>query len=126
MPPSMNPALKWDSRGRVPAKLSSLGKDGNRASASVQATHKPQMTSDDVRIDEDLSKFKPYSKEWVAALEAINRAADERLNKRLIICLGCLPPGRGDRAESTGSSDLPKGSSRVVAEPALSSSGVVP
>jgi hypothetical protein len=41
--------------------------------------------------------LKPYSKEWTTMLNAINRAADDELRKRLIICRGCMPPEQEDR-----------------------------
>ncbi len=42
----------------------------------------------------------PYSKEWGAALDAINRAADAKLKKKLIICQGCMPPELDDQTGS--------------------------
>jgi hypothetical protein len=50
--------------------------------------------------EEDLAKLRPYSKEWGAALDAMNRAADAKLKKRLIICNGCLPPEPDDQTGS--------------------------
>jgi hypothetical protein len=57
---------------------------------------KVRKTSEDVAYEENfpnedaLSKLKPYSKEWTAVLNAINRAADDKLKKQLIICRGCM------------------------------------
>jgi hypothetical protein len=42
--------------------------------------------------EQDLAKLRPYSKEWGAALDAMNRAADEKLRRKLIICRGCMLP----------------------------------
>lgn len=50
--------------------------------------------------EEELSKLKPYSKEWTAALNAINRAEDEKLKGKLIICRDCLPPEPTDQTGS--------------------------
>jgi hypothetical protein len=49
---------------------------------------------------EDLAKLRPYSKEWGAALDAMNRAADAELKRKLIICKGCLPPEQDDETSS--------------------------
>jgi hypothetical protein len=59
------------------------------------------LTSNAVSPSENgLSQLDPNSKEWNAALDAISRAADEELKKRLIICKGCEQPVPG---EQTGS-----------------------
>lgn len=50
--------------------------------------------------EEELARLKPYSREWVAMLTAINRAADDELRKKLVICRGCLPPEPDDRTGS--------------------------
>ena len=52
--------------------------------------------------EQELSKLKPYSKEWAAALNAMNRADDERLRRKLIICRGCVPPESTDQTGSIG------------------------
>lgn len=36
--------------------------------------------------------LKPYSKEWFAKQEALDRASDAALSKKMIICRGCLSP----------------------------------
>jgi len=50
--------------------------------------------------EQELSKLKPYSKEWGDALDAFNRAEDEKLKKKLIICRNCAPP---EPVDQTGS-----------------------
>ena len=40
----------------------------------------------------ELSRLKPYSREWHATLDAINRAADDELKRKLTICRGCTAP----------------------------------
>lgn len=47
--------------------------------------------------EDELTKLKPYSKEWTAALGAMNRAADDELRKKLVICRECMPPEPDDR-----------------------------
>ena len=63
----------------------------------MSATPTAQDTSPN---EEDLAKLRPYSKEWGAALDAMNRAADAKLKKKLIICNGCLSPEPNDRISS--------------------------
>jgi len=50
--------------------------------------------------EDELSKLKPYSKEWHAALNAINQAADDELRKKLVICRGCELPASEDQVSS--------------------------
>jgi hypothetical protein len=50
--------------------------------------------------EDELSKLSPDSKEWNAALDAINRAADDELRKKLVICIGCAPPAPDDQLSS--------------------------
>jgi hypothetical protein len=50
--------------------------------------------------EEELSKLRPYSKEWGAVLDAINRAADAKLKKKLIICRNCMLPEPEDQTGS--------------------------
>jgi hypothetical protein len=38
--------------------------------------------------------LKPYSKEWLAQQEAIDRQADAALVKKMTICRGCLSPAK--------------------------------
>jgi hypothetical protein len=51
------------------------------------------------RADE-LSNLDPGSKEWLAALDAINRAADDELRKKLVICRGCTQTAPDDQLSS--------------------------
>jgi hypothetical protein len=77
--------------------------------------------------EEELSKLKPYSKEWGAALDAINRAYDDKLRKKLIICRDCIPPEPDDQTGSIGPKRAAEGylsleASRSVSLPLMSRS----
>ena len=67
---------------------------------------KVRKTSDDVASrdnspsEDELSRLKPYSQEWTAALDGINRAADDKLRRKLIICRGCMPSETDDQTSS--------------------------
>ena len=95
VPPRAGMLTSWDGLGQPPirhhSKLAKVPK------AIVAAVH-----DDDHPSEEDLAKLRPYSREWGAALETLNRAADAKLKKKLIICRDCLPPEPDDR---TGSLD---------------------
>ncbi|TYL92019.1 hypothetical protein FXB40_26600 [Bradyrhizobium rifense] len=101
-------------------KLSKSRKSG----FEVPAANGPK-TPDNVPSEDELAKMTPYSKEWVAALEAINRAAEEKLNQKLVICRGCLPPPLDDQP---GSIDAPgqMKRSRRGGEPFAFGAGVIP
>ncbi len=100
---SKNAGLERGARAAVPVFLPTPHRPGNLRGASTGAANMPQVTRDEVPTEADLAKLKPYSKEWGAALEAMNRAADERLSKKLIICRGCLSPADEDRTEPSAS-----------------------
>jgi hypothetical protein len=57
-------------------------------------------SNDSSTSEQELSKLKPYSKEWAAALNAINRAEDEKLKRKMIICRDCVPPEPTDQTGS--------------------------
>ena len=68
--------------------------------AKVRKTSETATLEDKSPGEEELSKLRPYSKEWSAVFNAINSAADEKLKKKLIICQGCMPPEPNDRTSS--------------------------
>ena len=77
--------------------------------------------------EEELTKLKPYSKEWGAALDAINRAYDDRLKRKMIICRDCMPREPDDQTASMGSKRAAEGylsleASRSVSLPLMSPS----
>jgi hypothetical protein len=74
----------------------------------VRKTSEAVASEDDSPSEEELAKLRPYSKEWGAVLDAINRAADAKLKKKLIICRSCTPPALNDQTAAI---------SRMVASP---------
>jgi hypothetical protein len=83
----------WDGLGPLPKPDS-----GKRV--KVRKTSEAAASEDDSPSEEELAKLRPYSREWGALREAIDRAADAKLNKKLIICRNCMPP---EPVDQTGS-----------------------
>jgi hypothetical protein len=92
IPPRTGTLTSWDGFDPLPehhhAKLVKVRKTINT------------VAEDDSPNEEYLAKLRPYSKEWGAALDAMNRAADARLKTKLIICQDCMPP---EPIDQTGS-----------------------
>ena len=68
--------------------------------AKVRKTSVAVAAAIDSPNEEELSKLKPYSREWGVVLDAMNRAADDKLKKQLIICRGCMPSEPDDQTGS--------------------------
>jgi len=83
--PPTTALVSWDGLGPLP-------KPKVRRAKRVPKTSVVVASEDDSPSEEALSKLKPYSKEWGAVLDAINRAYDDKLKKKLIICRVCMPP----------------------------------
>jgi len=93
--PPTGALASWDGLGPLP-------KPDHVKRAKVRTASKAVAPEEDSPSEEDLAKLRPYSKEWGAALEAINRAADAKLKKSLIICRDCMPPEPEDQTSSIG------------------------
>jgi hypothetical protein len=95
--PTPNKALaSWDGLGPYP-------KRNHVKRLKIRTTNEAAASEDNSPSEEELSKLRPYSQEWGAALEAINRAADSKLKKKLIICRDCLPREPDDQTGSIAS-----------------------
>jgi hypothetical protein len=92
IPPPPNVLTSWDGLGPFP-KRKHVKRVKVRKTSEV-------VTEDNSPNEEQLAKLRPYSKEWGEVLDAINRAADAKLKKRLIICRGCMLPESDDRTAS--------------------------
>jgi hypothetical protein len=46
---------------------------------------------DDSPLEAELAALKPHSEEWWSVRDAIDRAAEVQLAKKLIICRDCMP-----------------------------------
>jgi hypothetical protein len=66
----------------------------------VRKTSEDVVSGDSSPSEDELSKLKPYSQEWTAVLDGMNRAADDKLRRKLIICRGCMPPETDDQTSS--------------------------
>jgi hypothetical protein len=90
-------------RSSVRAEFGALPKSHYGKQAKARSLSNAVVTSKDISPGEDeLVKLRPYSKEWHVALDAINRAADEELKRKLVICRGCSPPVPDDQTGSLG------------------------
>ncbi len=59
------------------------------------------VASDDASPKEaDLATLRPYSEEWWSVRDAIDRADELKLSKKLIICRGCVPSQPDDHTAS--------------------------
>jgi|KBSSwiStaDraftv2_1062776.scaffolds.fasta_scaffold1917317_1 hypothetical protein len=91
MPPPTGPLASWDGLGPMP-------KPFHAKLVRVKAHPPAQVVAAAASVpsEADLANLKPYTKEWSIMLNAINRAADEELMRKLEICQGCLPPPQQD------------------------------
>ena len=95
-PHSVRAVSNWDGLAPAPDQGRMPRRHGDIGGARARAIDAQQIAAEADPFDEDPSKLRRYSKEWVAAFDASNRAADERLNKKLVICRGCLSPEIND------------------------------
>ena len=121
--PPTTALVSWDGLGPLP-KRNTVKKPAKRVPKTSVAV---AASEDKSPSEEELSKLKPYSKEWGAALDAINRAYDDKLRKKLIICRECMPPESDDQTGSIGPKRAAEGylsleASRSVSLPLMSPS----
>jgi hypothetical protein len=93
--PPTGALASWDGLGPNPNRF-----HAKIVKAKVQTASQVVASRESSPSEADLEKLKPYSKEWTVLLNAINRAADEDLRKKLVICRGCLPAAPDDRTGS--------------------------
>ena len=93
-PPTTALAAYWEELGALPKR--NKVKRARQAPTTIAAV----ASEDKSPSEEELSKLKPYSKEWTAVLDAINRAEDAKLKKKLVICRGCMSPEPEDQTGS--------------------------
>jgi len=115
----------WDGLGPLPRR-STVKKRARKIPNTSVAVAAPEDKS--LPGEEELARLKPYSREWGAALDAINRAYDEKLRRKLIICRDCMAPEPDDRTGSIGPKRAAEGylsleASRSVSLPLMSPSG---
>ena len=91
--PSPLTLTSWD--GRTP-----LPKPKHAKPANVRKTSKAVAPDDDSLHETELGALKPYSNEWWSVRDAIDRAAEVKLAKKMIICRGCMPREPEDQTGS--------------------------
>ena len=101
VPPPPTALTRWDGFGPA-LKV----KHVKRAKARKSET---PVSSDDSPKEADLASLKPYSKDWWSVRDAIDRADEVKLAKKLIICRNCMP--------STPDEDLTGSATERVVEP---------
>ena len=60
-------------------------------SAKAQKKSETIASGDASPNEPELAALKPYSQEWWSVRDAIDRASEAKLAKKLIICRGCMP-----------------------------------
>ena len=83
----------WDGLGPLP-------KRNHVKRLKVRKTSDDVVSRDSSPSEDELSRLKPYSQEWTAVLDGMNRAADDKLRRKLIICRGCMPPETDDQTSA--------------------------
>jgi hypothetical protein len=93
IPPPTGALTSWDGLGPLP-------KRNNVKRAKLRKPSEAVASEDNSPREEDLARLRPYSREWGAVRDAIDRAADAKLKEKLIICRNCMPPERDDQTGS--------------------------
>jgi predicted small lipoprotein YifL len=92
LPPPSSKLTNWDGPG--PYANRDNRKVAKARKGKISDLLKSETSSNQAALasnDGELATLKPYSKEWWVVRQALDRAADLRLAKRMIICRGCLP-----------------------------------
>jgi hypothetical protein len=93
IPPQSRALTLWDGLGPVPV----LHKV---KPARVRKKSEAVVSDDESSKEAELATLKPYSEEWWSVRDAIDRAAEVKLSKRLIICRDCMPSKPDDQTGS--------------------------
>jgi hypothetical protein len=99
LPPPSSPLTYWDGLGSGPA-ANKVKSTKVRKSTNPQGMDGPTATGEAAPEEPALAGLKPYSAEWWSVRDAIDRAAEAKLAKKLVICRDCMPSKPDD---STGS-----------------------
>jgi hypothetical protein len=98
LPPPSSTLTSWDGLGPDPAANKAKSTKAQK-STNAQGTGGTTATGS-APEETALAELKPYSGEWWSVRDAIDRAAEVKLAKKLIICRDCMPSKPDD---STGS-----------------------
>lgn len=92
-----------------------LGRDPNLPATKRMRTRTEPAGPTSAGRDAELAKLRPFSREWVTLLEAIDAADDARVSKLMIICRGCELASRDqDRIPSSSPSTSNRKTTEVL------------
>jgi hypothetical protein len=91
--PPTSVLTRWDRLGPLPKRK-------NVKSAKAREQSETVASDDDSPKEAELAALKPYSEEWWSVRDAIDRADEVKLAKKLIICRDCMPSKPDDRTGS--------------------------
>jgi hypothetical protein len=91
--PQSRALTRWDGLGPLPVR--------NKVKpARVRKKSETVVSDDESSREAELAALKPYSEEWWSVRYAIDRAAEVKLSKTLIICRDCMPSTPDDQTGS--------------------------
>jgi hypothetical protein len=91
--PTSSALTRWD-------EVVHPAKTKNVKSAKARKQDETVASSGDSAQEAELAGLKPYSAEWWSLRDAIDRAAEVKLAKKLIICRDCMPSKPEDQTGS--------------------------
>ena len=90
--PQSSALTRWDGLAPLPVR--------KVKPARVRKKSETVVSDDESSKEAELAALKPYSEEWWSVRDAIDRAAEFKLSKRLIICRDCMPSTPDDQTGS--------------------------
>jgi hypothetical protein len=91
--PSTLALTNWDGLGPLPKRTSVKPPKARKINEAV-------VSRADSSEEATLIALKPYSTEWWSVRDALDRAAEVKLAKKLIICRNCMPSEPDDQTDS--------------------------
>ena len=91
--PQSRALTSWDGLGPVPV-LNKVKPARDRKKSE------PIVSDDEASKEAELATLKPYSEEWWSVRDALDRAAEVKLSKMMIICRGCMSSKPDDQTGS--------------------------
>jgi hypothetical protein len=92
----------WNVFGPVPVRNKVKSANSSKKSETVAYGSAPSK-EDAFPKESELDALKPYSPEWWSVRDAIDRASEVKLAKKLIICRNCMPSTADEQTGSVGS-----------------------
>jgi hypothetical protein len=101
IPPPGAPLPRWEGAGLVQVHNIDPPQAPNNGKAEKAPRKSAAVASEDESLGEaKLIALKKYSEEWWSVRDAIDRAAEVRLTKKLVICRDCMPSTPEDATAS--------------------------